>query len=371
MVLRKKIAPSLFILFVGLMLSSSTALAQIRVGSGDKRLFNEAKLAYKNGQYQNVLALLNRRYSLRDSSTPSGALALAGYAYEKLGQWNNAEKIWAFLITQRYRTANSKMTKAYRADAIDEAQEAPLKLYEYYHRRAEALTQLYQNDYKSLSPRLRDLYSKTALMYVAILEESDDYEDDSYDTIPERLEKFDKEVKAKKYRNNWFLQSSYMSWRDRIGIVFSDGSRAEIESTGEGSCFGGGWRYENDYWEFNLNGCYAMASMTIGAEDLGNTTPINNYFQKGVPSTAIMGGPSFLWKPRSKGASFGVHIPFVYRKGDYEPAPTATLEDTQIFTYGYLLQADWRFEKLGISTKFGKVQRFSSSVWSLGLMYTF
>lgn len=360
-------------LFLLLMIvaASSETQAQVRVGSGDERLFEQAKSAFKQGQYQNVLAILNRRYNLKDNSTPGGALALAGYSYEKLGQWRNAEKIWAFLITQRYKRANSIMIKAYRADEIDEAQEAPEKLYEYYHRRAEALTQLYTRDYKSLRPKLRDLYRKTALMYVAILEEADDYEDDTYDTIPERLEAFAKEVKANKYRSNWFLQSSYMSWRDRIAIVFSDGSRAEIESTGEGSCHGGGWRYENDYWEFNFNGCYALASMTVGAEDLGSSAPINNYFQKGVPSTAIMGGPSFLWKPRSKGASFGVHLPFVYRKGEYESTPGATLEETTIFTYGYLLQADWRFEKWGFSTKFGKIQRFSSSVWSLGAMYTF
>lgn len=367
MVLVKSTLLVLFITFV----SMGNTWSQVRVGSGDKRLFQQAKQAYKRGQYAAVISILNRRYNLKDPNTPGGALALAAYAYEKQGMWRNAEKIYSYLITQRYRTANSKIVRAYREGDIEDAQEAPGKLYEYYHRRAEALTQLYEKNYYTMNERLRGLYKKTALMYVAILEESDDYEDDTYDTIPERLENFDKEVKAKEYRTNWFLQSSYVSWRDRIKIRFSNGSAADLESTGEGTCLGGGWRYENDYYEFNINGCYAVASMTIGAQDLAENNPISGYFQKGVASTAIMGGPSFLWKPKSKGAAFGVNIPFIYRKGDYEPTPNAILDDTQIFTWGLLLQADWRFTKWGIFTKFGRVQRFSSSLWSLGAMYTF
>ncbi len=353
-------------LFIAIcLITTLSSLAQVRVSASDRRLFSQAKSAYKSGQYAQVISILNRRYNLKDPKTPGGALALAAYSYEKMGQWKNAEKIYAYLITQRYKGANHQMIGAYRSGNVEDAPEIPNKLYAYYHRRAESLTQLYVRDYYTLNDRLRGLYKKTALMYVAILEESD-YEDDSYDTIPERLEKFATEVKSKEYRSSWFVQSSYVSWRDKITIIFPDGTKANIDATGEGSCLGGGWRYENDYWEVNFNGCYAVASMTAGKENANIS-----YFQKGVPSTAIIGGPSFLWKPKSKGAAFGVQLPFVYRSGAYESTPGATLEETTIFTYGYLLQADWRFEKWGIFTKFGKIQRFSSSLWSLGAMYSF
>jgi len=106
--------------------------------------------------------------------------------------------------------------------------------------------------------------------------------------------------------------------------------------------------------------------MTVGKENSALT-----YFQKGVASTAIIAGPSILWKPNSKGASFGVNLPFVYRTGDYSEPPGFVLEDVSIFTYGYLLEAGWRFEKWGFFTKFGKIKRLSSSLWMFGTQYTF
>lgn len=333
--------------------------------SQDKRIFDEAKNAYKNNNYETVITLLNRRFNLKDPKTPTGALSLAGFAYEKLGQYGNAKKIYQYLLKNRYRTMNKKIVGAFKSGTLENFEDAPKSVLEIYHRLAETLSQLYTNNYDSLNPRLRELYKKNALTYVSILEETE-YEDDSYDVIPERFEKFQQEVQAKTYRTGWFVQSSYVSWRDKLDLLYPNGDKASIDSTGEGTCVGGGWRYENDYFEYNINGCYAIASMTAGKE---NSTI--SYFQQGVRSTALMVGPSILWKPKSKGAGFGVHLPIVYRTGDYTEPTSFTLEDTTIFTYGYLLQADWRFEKLGVFTKFGKISRFSSSFWSLGAMYSF
>jgi hypothetical protein len=359
MVLR---ALSLLIFLTGFTYSSE---AQVRVTEEGKRYFSRAKDAYRKENYKKVVNLLNKGFNLRDPSTPGGALALSAYAYEKLEQWSNAQKIYAFLITRRYKSSNNLVMRQYKNSGTDDLPEVPTKLYEYYHRRAEALTQIYVARYESLSPKLRLLYKKTALMYVAILEDSD-YDDDSYDTIPERLDGFDKDIKDKVFKPSWFVESSYISWRDKLQLVFPNGQTSIIESTGEGLCLGGGWRYENEFFEFNLNGCYAGAAMTVGKENSTLT-----YFQKGVTSSAIIAGPSILWKPKSKGASFGLNIPFVYRTGDYEEPPGFVLQDVSIFTYGYLLEAGWRFPKWGFFTKFGKIKRLSSSLWMFGTQYTF
>lgn len=346
-------------------LSMTRLQAQTNANSSDQRIFNQAKEAFKRENYRQALSIINRRFNLKKNSTPGGALALAGYCYEKLGQLGNAEKIYGFLITKRYRSANRKVIGAFRNGGLDDLEDVPDNLLEYYHRRAEVLAQLYSERYEKLNPKLRALYKKTALMYVSILEETE-YEDDSYESIPEKFEKFEQLVKAETYRTSWFIQSSYVSWRDRLDLLFPNGDKASIETTGEGTCVGGGYRYENDFWEYNINGCYALSSMTAGKENSSIS-----YFQKGVRSSAIIVGPSILWKPKSKGAGFGIHLPIVYRKGAYTEPSSFTLEDTTIFTYGYLLQADWRFEKWGIFTKFGKISRFSSSFWSLGGMYSF
>lgn len=350
--------------FILYLLCLSTALALPNRGQ-DQRVFDQAKAAFKAQNYNGTLAILNRRFNLKDPKTPTGALSLAGFSYERLGQLSNAKKIYQYLLKNRYRTMNKKIVGAFKSGTLDDLEDTPTSVLEIYHRLAEVLSLLYKEQYDNLNPRLRELYKKNALTYVSILEEAE-YEDDSFDTIPERFEKFEVEVKAKTYRSGWFIQSSYVSWRDRLDLLYPNGDKATIESTGEGTCVGGGWRYENDYWEYNLNGCYAISSMTAGKENSSIS-----YFQQGVRSSALMVGPSVLWKPKSKGAGFGFHLPIVYRTGDYSEPANFTLEDTTIFTFGYLLQADWRFEKWGIFTKFGKISRFSSSFWSLGAMYSF
>lgn len=352
------------IFFSIFMLYQAKAQDQKRVSPVGKTYFASAKTAYAQKNYKKAVALLNKDFNLRDANIPEGALSLAAYSYEKLKQWSNAQEAYAYLIKKRYKTINNKLVMQYKSGTAN-LSEAPGKLYEYYHKRAEALTQIYTSRYELLSPKLRQLYRRTALMYVAILEDSDNYEDDSYESISERLEKFDKYLKDSIYKPSWFIKSSYISWRDKLQMLFPNGQESTIESTGEGLCLGGGWRYENEFYEFNLNGCYARASMTVGKENSALT-----YFQKGVSSAAIIAGPSILWKPYSKGASFGVNLPFVYRTGKYTEPAGFVLKDVNIFTYGYLLEAGWRLPKWGFFTKFGKIERLSSSIWMFGIQYT-
>lgn len=353
----------IFILF----LNASLFAAPLTIGQDEKRLFKVAKGAYKKGQYQQTLEVLTRAFNLNDPRTPSGALFLAAYSFEKLGKWPEAENLYGVLILNHFKEANRMVISAYRGGTFEGDEKVPEKLWNAYHRRAEMLTKMLLDEDVKLSPKIYELYKKTALMYAGILEETD-YEDDSYDTIAERIEKHENAIKAKTYRSGWFIQSSYVSWRDEIKLRTSNGQVLGLESTGEGTCLGGGWRYENDYWETNLNACYALTSQTIGNSDTDAGTV---YFQKGVSSTAIIAGPSFLWKPGSKQAAVGIQIPFVYRQGNYEAPVNTELEDTSIFSYGYLLQLDWRLKNWGVTTKFGKIQRFSSSFWSLGALYSF
>ncbi len=350
-----------------LLLNASLLAAPLSIGKNERRLFQTAKSAYKRGQYQESLQVLTRAFNLNDPRTPSGALFLAAYSFEKLFKWQEAETIYGILLKNHYKEANRMIISSYKGGTFEGDEDVPEKLWSAYHRRAEMLTQMLLDDQVKLSPKVYELYKKTALMYAAILEETD-YEDDSYDTIGERIEKHENEIKAKTYRSGWFLQSAYVSWRDEIKLKTSTGQVIGLESTGEGTCLGGGWRYENDYWETSLNGCYALTSQTIGNSD-SDASPV--YFQKGVSSSAFIAGPSFLWKPGSKQVAFGVQIPFVYRQADYEAPVNTELEDTTVFTYGYLLQLDWRLTKWGVTTKFGKIQRFSSSFWSLGALYSF
>ena len=349
------------------LLSSFSLQAQRRVGKLEQRIFKQAKQAFAQGNYANSLRLIKKRYNLRDPNTPSGALSLAGFNFVKLGHYKNANRIFSFLIKNRHRVANKKIVDAYKASGgdTDDLPEGPEKLYLYYHFRAEALSQIYIKDFEKLSEKRRALYRSTALMYANICLDSD-YDDDSVEDVITRLENFEKEQKNQVYDDAFFASMAWVSWRDKLDLLLGDGTKAVINSTGEGYCIGGGYKYFNAYWEWNLNACYASTTMTAGGQD----TQIN-YFQDGITVNALFVGPGMLYKPKASEVSLGLSLPLVYRKGDYTQPEGFILEDTTILTYGYQLEAHWYYGKFGLFSKFGKISRLSSSIWSLGIDYQF
>ncbi len=331
------------------------------IGREEKLAFSKAKQLYKDKLYHQVIEMLSSKFQLHSDNTPSGALTLAAYSYEKLEDYGAAIKLYYSLIKANYKDKNSEILQSYKTNGTDDLPEAPNKLYLYYHRIAESMARLYLRDYGKLNQNEKETIRKRVSMYVEILGESD-YDNDSYDTINERLEKHDKYLVDKVFHSSWFLSTSYISYRNQLSIERqSDGLVVPINSTVDGICIGGGWRYQSAFWEYNLNGCYSAATMNV------DTDSSITYQQSGVASTTFLFGPSVLWKPKSGDVSIGIHIPFIYNTGDYTVPAGYTISDDTLLTYGYFLETNWKLSSWGIFTKFGKAAQFKSSLWMVGI----
>lgn len=369
MVLRE--GPKIFRYFLAILVMATLTLStsqEVKASELDQRIFSKAKRAFKNKQFETVISILRKRYNFKDPSTPFGALILAAYSYEKMGKLKNAQHTYTFLIKRRFKKINKKIIKTYRSSGTDDLPEAPNKLYGYYYKRGDLLSRIYVRDLKKMSQKRRQLYKETAKAYSEIVDDSD-YEikgNGDAEEIVARMDFADKTLKMEKFNWGYFASLHYITWRDKLTITTPSGASADIQSTAEGLCIGGGLKYENAWWQMNLNGCYASAFVTVG-----NDSQTVNYFQKNVPATAYFAGFGALWKPLAMDAAIGLNIPLIYRTGGYTEPPGYQLDNTSILSYGWLLEAQWDWKKYTYSLKFGKMNKFSSSTILIGGLYNF
>lgn len=342
---------------------------KVSAAGNDSRLFEQAKATFAKGNFESTISILRRRYDFRDSSTPYGALTLAAYSYEKMGKLKNAQHIYTFLIKRRFKSINNEIIAAYKLEnSADDLPEAPEKLYSYYYKRGNLLSQIYVRDGRYMSTKRKSLYKNTATSYAEIVGESDyEPEDDGdADEIISRMEAADKNWEMETFKWGWFASLHYLTWRDKLKIVTPSGTSVDIRSTAEGWCLGGGLKYENSWWQWNVNGCYAAMSATVG-----NDSTVVNYFQKDVPATAYFVGAGGFWKPNAMDATIGFNIPLMYRSGDYTEPAGYQLDNTSTLSYGWLVEAQWNWNRMAYSLKFGKINKFSSSMLFIGALYNF
>ncbi|MBK26413.1 MAG: hypothetical protein CME70_20605 [Halobacteriovorax sp.] len=357
------------LLLVGMILLTLFISQNVSAAGSDNRIFSQAKKAYSDGNYESVISILRRRYDFRDSQTPYGALTLAAYSYEKLGKLRNAQHIYTFLIKRRFKSINNEIISAYKnQDGAEDLPEAPEKLYSYYFKRGDLLSKIYVRDGRYMSEKRKKLYKETATSYAEIVGESDYEPEDDGDAeeIITRMEAAEKKWEMETFKWGWFGSLHYLTWRDKLKITTPTGTSVDIRSTAEGWCLGGGLKYENSWWQWNINGCYAAMSATVG-----NDSNLVNYFQKDVPASAFFMGAGGFWKPNAMDAAIGLNIPLMYRSGDYTEPVGYQLDNTSTLSYGWLIEAQWNWGKLAYSLKFGKINKFSSSMLFIGGLYNF
>ena len=84
-----------------------------------------------------------------------------------------------------------------------------------------------------------------------------------------------------------------------------------------------------------------------------------------------------IWKPKTEGSGLGIHLPIMFRQGDYtnpsdvNPTLDFTMEGASIISVGALIEGKWNFKKWEMSVKFGKFTKLDSSYWSIGMQYGF
>jgi hypothetical protein len=341
-----------------LLMLSTTIFAQ------DNVIFKKAKRAFNQGKYRRSLKILKKRYNIKSTKTPSGALLLAGYNFEKMERWKNAGKIYKALINSRFKSSHKKVMRAYNVlnKREDDLPQLPNKLYLYYHRLAEVYSQLYVKNFDKMGKERAAHYRSRALMLFHISDNSDDYDGDGLEDIPTRFDEFDQLKKDLIYKSGWFVSSGYLSLKDKLSVTPAGDKSSDIESTNEGWCLGGGYKVENAFWQWNLNGCYSTTVANVGSTAI-------NFFEKEVPITVIMLGPAALWKPLSGDVALGLNLPIIYRFGYQSNSSNFALDGEQVFSYGFLLEFQWKYNQWDWVSKFGRFSKFASSTWILQINY--
>jgi hypothetical protein len=358
------------ILIVIILLTNTRNLLAIEDASltkEDKLIIKKSKEYFSKGQYQKTISLLKGEYNLNRAGTPYEVIEIIANSYDNSGEYSKAQNLYSYLIKVRYKKKNLTIIKLYKKDGnADDLPEAPDKLYYYYHRRGDLLSKIYVRDKTKLSVKKKNSYKKFTKIYTEILLNSA-YEGEDVEKITERIEKSDLDAELKIFNWKWFTSLHYITWRDKLKLQTPTNVAVDIRTTVEGFCLGGGLEYQNAWWSWNVNGCYAFTKASVGSDG-----QLVNYFQKDVSTTAIFLGVGAHYKPMAKDVSIGFNIPIVYKDGDYTVPSTFTLDDQDIVTFGYLFEINWYWKPaLSYSLKFGKIYKFSSSLLSVGAVYHF
>ena len=130
---------------------------------------------------------------------------------------------------------------------------------------------------------------------------------------------------------------------------------------------GGGKKWQNVKYEFDLEGCFFSGSSTISSQDTAVT-----YQQSSVSEKGILAGPGFYLRSFSDFVFVGIQIPFMYRVGNWTlPSSNYKFKNEKVFGAGYFLQSKFKVSNFFIRTRLGKVFPNPGSHWSIGIVYEF
>jgi hypothetical protein len=359
----------LFISFLLLQTPDSFAISRKK-----RNAFKQAKKRFKASDYSKTIEILKKHFNFKSYKTPIGALQLAGYSYSKSKEYRACDTVFTTLIKRKYRKTNARILRRYKESRKSDAVgKVPTTLAMYYYYKAHSIAQIFLSNYDQLDEAMQVKYKKNALMYAKFSLEGEFEEEDPEQIIAD-INNFNLKKDSIKYKYGSFIGINYVTWRDKLTLVDSNGQESILISNSEGLCLGGGLRKYNAEFEYNINGCIGINNATVGA----NTDATVNYFQKNVPVIGAMAAVGLIWKPKTEGTGLGFHIPVMYRKGDYtNPADISsqfagtTLKASSSISVGGLVEGKWNFVKWELSVKFGKFTGLDSSYWSIGMLYGF
>tara|TARA_R110002072_G_scaffold276051_1_gene437638 strand:- start:406660 stop:407739 length:1080 start_codon:yes stop_codon:yes gene_type:complete len=358
MALIKKIIFSLLLLFLSLQSIQANKAQQT---------FKKAKSAFSKNRYSVSLKILQSHFDLQSNTAPSGALILGAWNYHHLGDYYESQKIWAHIIRKKYRRMNKKVVASYNKNkSVDFLpDDIPEKLLEYYFERYKNMIEYMIKRYDLLSEvTSKNLYD-ALIMYKEILIEQEVNEDE-VEKLWEKLENYKVEREKVIYKNNYYLYTGLLSYKDSLKIKTPSGAEYDISSSSQGWCLGLGRQYENAFIRYAIEGCFGNQTTTVGTD-----SDEINYFQKNVPSVTFLVTPKVSWRTPSQNSYIGVGLPLFYRKGDFTEPTGFEITEKSLVTYGLTVHGQWQIQKYALFFQFGKISKFSSSLWMAGFHYHF
>lgn len=301
-------------------------------------------------------------------------LAKSWMALERLAiSFERREKFKEVIETYRkiilnFNKAEHERILGARSGALDTSVYERTKLPFYYYKLAFLNTQLFGKTTDYTPAGERNTYKKNAEGFIALSRKVKVDEGDLKlleDLLQEKIASDEK----LEYKPGWYSSIDILSWQDRLVLVErASHVKTNLLSTAIGTCIGGGKKWENSKYEFDLEGCFAVATATISSESRAV-----NYQQSSVSVKGFLAGPGMYFKSFSENVLLGIHIPVKYRTGDWTNPNEAIyrFERETAVEVGYFIQSKIKVKKISLRTRLGKVFPNPGSLWSVGAIYDF
>ncbi|MBC7714841.1 MAG: hypothetical protein H7177_15955 [Rhizobacter sp.] len=294
------------------------------------------------------------------------ALERLAISFERREKFKEAIETYRKIIVNFNKEAHEKIL-ATSASKMDSSYYDKTKLQLYYYKLAFLNTQLFSKTNSYTPGNDRSKYKKNAEGFIGLARKVKVDEGDLKlleDLLQEKINSDERMT----YKSHYYASLDFISWQDRLYLVNTSGVKTNLLSTAIGTCIGGGKKWENVNFEFDLEGCFAVLTATISSED--RTV---KYQQSSVAVKGFVAGPGMYFKTFSDNVLLGVHVPVKYRQGDWtNPDETQyRFEREKTYEAGYFLQSKIKIKNVSLRTRLGKVFPNPGSLWSIGLLYDF
>lgn len=318
---------------------------------------------------KNQLEKVEDLYDEEEDSLSTNWMALERLAisFERREKLKEAIEVYRKIIVNFNKSAHENILTTPEA-SLEENVYEKTKLPLYYYKMAFLNTQLFSKTHEYIPTKDRLRFKKNAEGFISLCRKIKVDEGD-LKLLEELLQEKMKNDESLQYKRSWYASLDVLSWQDRIILVTkSSGEKSNLLSTAIGSCIGLGRKWENVKYEFDIEGCLAVANATISSENKAI-----NYQQSSVSVKGFIAGPGMYFKTFSENVLLGVHLPVKYRKGDWTN-PDESLyrfERLKSFEVGYFLQSKIKVKRISLRTRIGKVFPNPGSLWSIGAIYDF
>lgn len=295
------------------------------------------------------------------------ALERLAISFERREKFKEAIEVYRKIIINFNKAAHEKVL-ATPPSAMDASYYDKTKLPLYYYKLAFLNTQLFSKTNAYTPEQDRSKFKKNAEGFIGLARKVK-VEEADLKLLEDLLQEKITNDENLEYKPSWYAALDILSWQDRVILVNrSTNVKNNLLSTAIGTCVGAGRKWENIKYEFDLEGCFAVASATISSENRAI-----NYQQSSVSVKGLIVGPGMYFKTISDNVLLGVHLPIKYRQGDWTNPDENTyrFEKEKALEAGYFIQAKVKVKRVSLRTRLGKVFPNPGSLWSIGAVYDF
>lgn len=329
-----------------------------------RKLVSEMQIALDKNQDEKVEDIYDENED--DLSKQKEALEKLALSFERREKYLDASKIYKKLITQAHPKEHAEVMRQKDQAVIDSSIYQNTKLPYYYYKLAFLFIQQYRktNEYTSKADRQKLFQlAETSIVFAGKVSKNED----EIKVLKDLLGEKEQADIDQSYVRSWYAVAFLSSWQDHVYLYDANGSKTRLLTTNIGLCAGGGRKWENIHYEFNMEGCLFRGNSTISSE-----AAITTYEQSSVPVTALFMGPGFYLKSWSESIKVGVQVPLFYRTGDWSlPGDGFTFGKKTLIGGGPVFQMKVKAKRINFITKFGKLFPNPSVAWSVGGSFDF